>query len=135
MPLIEVDGCRLHVEVEGPADAPALMLSNSLGTDLHMWDAQVKPFAKAFRLIRYDRRGHGKSAVPPGPYTMERLGRDVLGILDHLGVEKTSWCGLSMGGMVGQWLGANAPQRVNKAILSNTSAYFDNKQIWNDRIA
>jgi 3-oxoadipate enol-lactonase len=121
MPLIEVDGCRLNVVVEGPADAPALMLSNSLGTDLHMWDGQVKPFTQCFRLIRYDRRGHGASAVPPGPYTMERLGRDALGILDHLGIAQTDWCGLSMGGMVGQWLGANAGGRVRRLVLANTS--------------
>src|ERR1700693_3966186 len=101
MPMIEVDECALNVEVEGPANAPVLMLSNSLGTDLHMWDAQVKPFAERFRLIRYDRRGHGKSAVPPGPYSMERLSRDVLGILDRLGIETIDWCGMSMGGLGG----------------------------------
>jgi 3-oxoadipate enol-lactonase len=135
MPLIEVDGCRLNVEVEGATDAPPLMLSNSLGTDLHMWDAQAKPFTQRFRLIRYDRRGHGKSAVPPGPYTMERLGRDVLGILDHLGVDKVDWCGLSMGGMVGQWLGANAPNRIRRLVLANTSCHYPDKDPWNERIA
>jgi 3-oxoadipate enol-lactonase len=135
MPLIDVDGCPLNVEVEGPADAPALMLSNSLGTDLRMWDAQVKPFTQAFRLIRYDRRGHGKSAVPAGPYTMERLGRDVLGILDHLGIATVDWCGLSMGGMVGQWLGANAPGRLRRLVLANTSCHYPIKDPWNERIA
>ena len=97
------------------------MLSNSLGTNLHMWDDQVAPFTRYFRLVRYDRRGHGKSSVPKGPYSMERLGRDVLAVLDGLGIEKINWCGLSMGGMVGQWLGANAPNRVDKLILSNTA--------------
>ncbi len=135
MPKIEVDGCALHVEVEGPSDAPALMLSNSLGTDLGMWDAQVESFAERFRLIRYDRRGHGKSDVPPGPYSMERLGRDVLGILDHLGIGSIDWCGLSMGGMVGQWLGAHTPGRVRRLVLANTACYFPAKDIWNDRIA
>jgi 3-oxoadipate enol-lactonase len=135
MPLIEVDGHRLNVEVEGPADAPALMLSNSLGTDLNMWDVQVKPFTERFRLIRYDRRGHGQSAVPPGPYTMERLGRDVLGILDQLGIERIDWCGLSMGGMVGQWLGANAPNRIRRLVLANTSCHYPVKEPWNERIA
>jgi 3-oxoadipate enol-lactonase len=135
MPWVDVDGCRLNVEVEGPADAPVLMLSNSLGTDLHMWDGQVKPFAARFRLIRYDRRGHGKSAVPPGPYAMERLGRDVLGILDHLGIDETDWCGLSMGGMVGQWLGANAPGRIRRFVLANTSCHYPLKEPWNERIA
>jgi 3-oxoadipate enol-lactonase len=134
MPLIEVDGCRLNVEVEGPAAAPALMLSNSLGTDLHMWDPQVKPFTQYFRLIRYDRCGHGASAVPPGPYSMERLGRDVIGILDQLGIEKTDWCGLSMGGMVGQWLGAHAPGRIRRLVLANTSCHYPIKDPWNERI-
>jgi 3-oxoadipate enol-lactonase len=99
-----------------------------------MWDAQVEPLAKHFRLVRYDRRGHGKSGVPKGPYTMERLGRDVLAVLDGLGIQKINWCGLSMGGMVGQWLGANAPQRIERLILSNTSCYFADKTAWNDRI-
>ena len=134
MALIEVDGVGLNVEVEGATNAPALMLSNSLGTTLHMWDPQVKPFTERFRLIRYDRRGHGKSAVPPGPYSMERLGRDVLGILDRLGIETIDWCGLSMGGMVGQWLGANAPNRVRRLVLANTSCHYPDPRFWNERI-
>ena len=94
MPEINADGCRIHVEVEGPEQAPVLMLSNSLGTDLHMWDDQVAAFTRHFRLVRYDRRGHGQSDVPKGPYSMERLGRDVLAILDGLGIAKMHWCGL-----------------------------------------
>jgi 3-oxoadipate enol-lactonase len=133
MPVINVDGCPIHVVVEGPDDAPVLMLSNSIGSDLHMWDDQVGPFTEHFRLLRYDRRGHGKSDVPEGPYTMERLGRDVIGVIDALGIEKVNWCGLSMGGMVGQWLGANAPERIEKLVLSNTSCYYADKQPWNDR--
>ena len=120
MPEINADGCMIHAEVTGPEGAPVLMLSNSLGTNLHMWDDQVAPFTRHFRLLRYDRRGHGQSGVPKGPYSMERLGRDVLAILDGLGIDKVNWCGLSMGGMVGQWLGANAPNRIDKLILSNT---------------
>jgi 3-oxoadipate enol-lactonase len=135
MPMIKADdGCPINVEVAGREDAPALMLSNSLGTNLHMWDDQADEFAKHFRLVRYDRRGHGLSGVPQGPYSMERLGRDVLSVLDALNIKKTNWCGLSMGGMVGQWLGANAPDRVEKLILSNTSAYYPDKAPWNDRI-
>jgi 3-oxoadipate enol-lactonase len=128
------DGTRLNVTVEGPGDAPTLMLCNSLGTDLTMWDDQAGEFARHFRLVRYDRRGHGKSASPQGPYSMERLGRDALSILDALEIEKTNWCGLSMGGMVGQWLGANAPERLNKLILSNTNYYYADKAFWSDRI-
>ena len=134
MPDINADGCAIHVEVEGPERAPVLMLSNSLGADLTMWDEQVAPFTRHFRLVRYDCRGHGKSGVPKGPYSMERLGRDVLAILDGLGIATTNWCGLSMGGMVGQWLGANAANRIDKLILSNTACYYPDKQIWADRI-
>ena len=119
MPVINADGCPIYVEVEGPERAPVLMLSNSLGTTLHMWDRQVTPFTRHFRLVRYDRRGHGRSGVPKGPYTMERLGRDVLAVLDGLGLSRINWCGLSMGGMVGQWLGAivlgDAKQRRDAA--------------------
>ncbi len=134
MPTIDAGGCAIHVQVEGPDNAPPLMLSNSLGTDLHMWDDQAPAWSKAFRLIRYDRRGHGKSDAPKGPYAMEQFGRDVLAVLDALKVKKTNWCGLSMGGMVGMWLGANAPDRIEKLILSNTTAHFPVKDPWNDRI-
>src|ERR1700739_916278 len=134
MPEINADGCRIHVEVEGPEQAPVLMLSNSLGTNLHMWDEQVAPFTRHFRLVRYDRRGHGKSSVPNGPYSMERLGRDVLAVLDGLNIQKINWGGLSMGGMVGQWLGANAANRIDKLILSNTSCYFPDKAMWDARL-
>lgn len=132
--IIADDGCPIYVTVEGREDAPALMLSNSLGTNLTMWDQQADEFARHFRLVRYDRRGHGQSGVPQGPYSMERFGRDVINVLDALGIEKTNWCGLSMGGMVGQWLGANAPDRVEKLVLSNTNYYYAEKSFWNDRI-
>ena len=134
MPDINADGCMIHVEVEGPENAPALMLSNSLGTNLHMWDEQVAPFTQHFRLVRYDRRGHGQSGVPKGPYSMERLGRDALAVLDALGIRRTHWCGLSMGGMVGQWLGANAANRIDRLVLSNTASYWPDKAVWNERI-
>jgi 3-oxoadipate enol-lactonase len=134
MPVIDADGCPLWVEVTGPERAPALFLSNSLGTDLHMWDAQAAAFAQRFRLVRYDRRGHGKSAVPPGPYTMERLGRDALAIADGLGLAKFDWCGLSMGGMEGMWLAAHAPERVDRLVLCNTSCHYPDKSYWNERI-
>src|SRR5216684_3786706 len=113
MPMIDADGCLLNVTVEGRDGGPTLMLSNSLGCTLQMWEPQMKALGQVFRVIRYDRRGHGKSGVPPGPYSMERFGRDALAILDDLNIEKVHWCGLSMGGMVGQWLGANAPQRFS----------------------
>jgi 3-oxoadipate enol-lactonase len=99
-----------------------------------MWDQQVAPWTQHFRLVRYDRRGHGQSSAPKGPYTMERLGRDVVAVLDALDIRKINWCGLSMGGMVGMWLGANAASRIDKLILSNTSSYFPDKTMWDARI-
>ena len=102
--------------------------------NLHMWDDQVPAWSRHFRLVRYDRRGHGQSSVPKGPYPMARLGRDVLAVIDALGIGKMNWCGLSMGGMVGQWLGANAPGRIDKLILSNTSSYFADKTLWEGRL-
>ena len=134
MPMIDADGCLINVSVEGRDGGPTLMLSNSLGCTLQMWEPQMKALTQIFRVIRYDRRGHGKSNVPPGPYTMERFGRDVLAILDDLNIEKVHWCGLSMGGMVGQWLGANAPERFGKLILANTSCYYAEPTKWLERI-
>jgi 3-oxoadipate enol-lactonase len=134
MPEISADGTAIHVEVEGTEGAPVLMLSNSLGTNLHMWDDQIPAFARHFRLVRFDRRGHGGSAVPKGPYSIERLGRDALAVIDRLGIAKVNWCGLSMGGMEGMWLGANAASRIDKLILSNTASYFPDRTMWDGRI-
>ena len=134
MPMIDADGCLLNVSVEGRDGGPTLMLSNSLGCTLQMWEPQMKALTQLFRVIRYDRRGHGKSSVPPGPYSMERFGRDVLAILDDLNIEKAHWCGLSMGGMVGQWLGANAPERFGKIILANTACHYPDPTNWHNRI-
>jgi 3-oxoadipate enol-lactonase len=134
MPKTDADGCPINYQVEGPTGAPVLILCNSIGTNLHMWDDQVPDFSKAFRLVRYDRRGHGASGAPKGPYTMDRLGRDALAVADAVGAKKFYWCGLSMGGMVGQWLGANAPERLEKLVISNTHCYYDDKVPWNDRI-
>jgi 3-oxoadipate enol-lactonase len=132
--MIDADGCLLNVSVEGRDGGPTLMLSNSLGTNLQMWEPQMANLTKLFRVIRYDRRGHGKSGVPAGPYSVERFGRDVLAILDDLNIDKVHWCGLSMGGMVGQWLGANAPNRFGKIILANTSCYYPDPTNWHNRI-
>ena len=134
MPMIDADGCLLNVSVEGRDSGPTLMLSNSLGCNLQMWEPQMAALSKLFRIVRYDRRGHGKSGVPPGPYSMERFGRDVLAILDDLNIAKTHWCGLSMGGMVGQWLGANAPERFDRIVLANTSCYYPDPTNWHNRI-
>src|SRR3981081_650623 len=109
MPMIDAEGCLLNVSVEGRDGGPTLMLSNSLGCGFQMWEAPTKALQPRFRVVRYGRRGHGKSSVPPGPYSMERFGRDVLAILDDLNIKKVHWCGLSMGGMVGQWLPSHPP--------------------------
>jgi len=134
MPMIDADGCLLNVSVEGRDGGPTLMLSNSLGSTMQMWEPQMKALTQLFRVIRYDRRGHGKSNVPAGPYSLERFGRDVLAILDDLNIAKTHWCGLSMGGMVGQWLGANASDRFGKIVLANTTCHFPDPTRWNDRV-
>jgi len=134
MPMIDADGCLLNVTVEGRDGGPTLMLSNSLGSTLQMWEPQMRALTQVFRVIRYDRRGHGKSQVPPGPYSIERFGRDALAILDDLNIEKTHWCGVSMGGMVGQWLAAHAPERVGKLVLANTSCYYPDATMWEARI-
>jgi len=134
MPMIDADGCLLNVTVEGRDGGPTLMLSNSLGSTLQMWEPQMRAFTQVFRVIRYDRRGHGKSNVTPGPYSIERLGRDALAILDDLNIEKVHWCGISMGGMVGQWLAAHAPERLGKIVLANTTSYYPDPSIWDVRI-
>ena len=135
MPMIKADdGCPLNVEVSGRESGPSLMLSNSLGTNLHMWDDQAAEFEKHFRLIRWDRRGHGKSGVSKGPYNFDLFGRDILKVLDTLKIDKVNWCGLSMGGMDGQWLGAHAADRVSKLVLANTNFYYADKSPWADRI-
>jgi 3-oxoadipate enol-lactonase len=99
-----------------------------------MWQPQVEAFKQHFTLVRFDRRGHGGSGVPKGPYTMEGLARDALAVLDGLGLKKVNWCGLSMGGMEGMWLGANAPERFERMVLCNTSAQFPDRKIWDDRL-
>ena len=135
MPIITADdGCPINVEIEGRDHGPILMLSNSLGTDLHMWDDQAAEFVKHFRLIRLDRRGHGKSGTSKGPYNFDLFGHDILSILDALAIDKVNWCGLSMGGMDGQWLGANAASRIDKLVLANTNCYYEDKAPWADRI-
>ena len=134
MPVFDADGTQIHVEVEGMDDAPAVIFSNSLGTDLGMWDQQAAAIKDRFRVIRYDTRGHGRSGAPPGPYSMERLGRDALAVLNGLGIAKAHWCGLSMGGMTGMWLARHAPERIGRLVLANTAAKSANPDIWNTRI-
>ena len=115
----------LHHQIEGPERAPVLVLSNSLGTTLEMWRDQAHALGERFRLVRYDHRGHGGSPVPPGPYALDDLGRDVLALLDSLGAERFSFCGLSIGGMVGMWLASEVPECVERLALCCTAPRFD----------
>ena len=108
--------------MEGPPGAPVLVLSHALGLSLAMWDPQVPRLSEQLRLLRYDHRGHGGSPVPAGPYTIEDLGRDLLHLLDRLGLDRVSFCGVSLGGMVGMWLGSNAPDRLDRLVLCCTAA-------------
>jgi 3-oxoadipate enol-lactonase len=135
MPFLDIAGERFHVALDGPEGAPALMLSNSLASNLGMWDLQVPELAKHFRVVRYDSRGHGQSAAPDRPYSIAELGRDALAILQALNISKAHWCGLSKGGMVGQWLATNAPERFDRVILANTSSHMGPPDVWNTRIA
>lgn len=118
------DGCRIAYQLTGGADRPVLVLSNSIATSLHMWDGQVQTLSEAYRVLRYDFRGHGKSDTPAGAYSVDRLGRDVIELLDSLQIAQAHFCGLSMGGWVGQWLAVHAPDRIGRLILSNTAAYL-----------
>lgn len=124
----------LNYQLDGPEGAPVLVLSNSLGTNLHMWDTQLPAFTAHFRVLRYDTRGHGQSLVTEGPYSIEQLGRDVLALLDALQIERAHFCGLSMGGLIGQWLGINAGHRLNRLIVCNTAAKIATPEVWNPRI-
>jgi len=135
MPIAHVNGGHLHYQIEGQTNAPALVLSNSLATNFGMWDAQIPALHKHFRVLRYDTRGHGQSEVTPGPYSFEQLGRDVLALADEVDMDKFSFCGLSMGGVTGMWLGINASKRLHKLVLCNTAAKIGNPDTWNARIA
>lgn len=134
MPFLESNGAKIHYVLEGPASAPALVFSNSLGTNLSMWDNQAVSFAKDFQILRYDTRGHGNSSVPPGPYSIEQLAKDVLALLDARHFERVHFCGLSMGGMIGMWLGLHAPGRLHKLALCSTAAKIGTPETWNPRI-
>lgn len=135
MPFADVDGLRIHHELDGPAAGPVLVLSSSLGTDHRLWTPQLPALAERFRVLRYDMRGHGTSSVPPGPWDVAALGRDVLGLLDRLAIREVSFCGLSLGGMIGMWLGVNAPERIHRLVLANTAARIGPPATWDARIA
>jgi 3-oxoadipate enol-lactonase len=134
MPFLDTNEVRLHHQVDGDARMPWLILSNSLGTTLEMWEPQMPALSARFRVVRYDTRGHGNSSIPTGPYTIDQLGNDVIALMEELGINSAHFCGLSMGGMTGIWLGIHAPARINRLVLCNTSARIGPPETWNTRI-
>ena len=130
MPAVELDAV-----VEGPADAPVLVLSSSLGATRAMWDRQAAALRDRVRVVRYDHRAHGSSPAPPGPYALGDIAGDVVALLDRLEVERAHVCGLSMGGMVGMWLAEHAPERVDRLVLCCTSAQIGPASLWDERAA
>ena len=135
MPLVSVNGTAINYELDGPEAGLIVMLSNSLASNLTMWDDQMKPLMEAgYGVLRYDSRGHGQSAVPDGPYTIQMLASDALGLLDALALKKVHFCGLSMGGMVGQVLAARHGDRLLSLALCDTSSHKPPREIWEERI-
>jgi 3-oxoadipate enol-lactonase/4-carboxymuconolactone decarboxylase len=120
---------------DGPEDAPVLLLSNSLGTTIDMWQAQVPVLSQYFRVLRYEHRGHGGTHALPGPYTIDGLGSDVVELLDLLGIERVAMCGLSLGGMVAMWMAARHPDRIDSLVLASTAPYLPTPEFWNERAA
>ena len=134
MPFATVQNARMFYRLEGTAGRPVLVLSHSIGTDHAMWEPQMADLLRYFQVLRYDTRGHGASDAPPGEYSIELLGRDALGLLDALGIAQFAFCGVSLGGAVGQWIAANAPDRVTHLVLANTSPQFGPPTNWNTRM-
>ena len=135
MPYIKLNSHDLHYQLSGSKDKPALLFSNSLGTNLHLWDHQIGWLKDHFFCVAYDKRGHGLSTAAEGEYTMADLGGNAIKLMDHLGIKKASWIGLSIGGMTGQWLAANHPDRFEKMVFANTSSFAGAVQeVWIDRI-
>jgi 3-oxoadipate enol-lactonase len=126
---------ELKYEFRGKRGSPALAFTGSLGTDLTMWEPQAERLKPHFCTLRYDIRGHGRSPVPPDPYSMEDLGSDLLALLDRLGIERASLCGLSIGGMISMWVAAHAPERVERLVLCSTSAHLGPRESWLERAA
>lgn len=134
MAFVETRSARFRYELEGPPSAPVLMFSNSLGTDLRMWEPQVTEFKKNLRVLCYDARGQRQSTVSTGLYSIEQLAQDVVDLLDVLRIQTVSFCGLSMGGMVGMMLAQKFPERLKKVVLSNTAPKIGTADSWNTRI-
>ena len=123
----------MKVRVDGPVGAPWLVLSNSLGSSLEMWEPQMSVLRSRFRVVRYEHRGHGGSVAPPGPYSIGDLGADLLEVMDSVGATRANVVGLSLGGTVGMWLAASHPGRVERLVVAASKAYWPPGQAWTDR--
>ena len=134
MPFVTSDQAQIHYSFEGQPGKPVVILSNSLGTNYSMWDPQIPEFLNSFRGLRYAMRGHGQASVTPGDNSIEQLSTDVLVLADALKLDRFHFCGLSMGGMIGMWLAACAPKRLNKLVLCSTAAKIGTPEMWNARI-
>nr|AIK66564.1 3-oxoadipate enol-lactonase [Arhodomonas sp. Seminole] len=133
MPFLQAGDITTHYDLRGPADAPVVMLSNSIGTGLGIWDAVTNRLVPDFRVLRYDTRGHGLSDAPPGPYTIEGLGADAVALLDALGIDRVHFCGLSLGGMIAQQIAAAAPERLASVVCSDTATRIGTADMWQER--
>ena len=135
MAFASINGIVLHHQVIGPSDGPALVFINSLGSDFRIWQEVVPAFAEDFRVVLYDKRGHGLSDAPPAPYTIDEHADDLLGLLDLLGIERFSLIGLSVGGLISQRLAARCPERIQTITLCCTAAKIGTPELWAERIA
>lgn len=133
MPMLEKNDVTIYYQTFGDKTKPALIFSNSLGTNYTMWQPQIGALTDDFFVICYDTRGHGQSSAPDYPYSIDELGQDVVDLLDHLQIKKANFCGISMGGLTGQWLAINKPEYFNKIIVSNTAAKIGNETAWHAR--
>lgn len=131
-----LNGVTIHYEIEGPATAPVVTFSHSLAANLELWDLQAAALGDSYRVLRFDTRGHGNSSAPPGPYTMEMLSADVIGLLDSLNIQRTHFVGISMGGMIGQVLATVYPERLQKLVLCDTTSRVppETAPDWEERI-
>lgn len=135
MSQIDINGESFYYSRSGVQNGPVLIFSNSLGTASEMWKRQLPVFETDFSILNYDTRGHGRSVKNVGPYTIDQLGEDVIRLMDALDIEKAAFCGISMGGLIGQWLGVNAADRISKLVICNTAAKIGTAEAWLDRAA
>lgn len=134
MAFADNQGVRLFYTVDGPENAPALVLSNSMGTTHEMWQPQLAALTERFRVLRYDRRGHGQSDSPPAPYTLDELAADSIAVMDAAGIETAHWAGLSIGGMIGLRIASTAPGRITRLVVASAGVFMAPPELWNGRI-